>query len=38
MSSTTSSRFCTEPGAAVVIPMPNWIEAGEFGGVNCTTR
>ena len=28
----------TEPGAAVVMPLPKWIEHGEPGGVNCTTR
>ena len=29
---------CTEPGAAVVTPLPNWIEHGEPGGVICTAR
>ena len=38
MSSTTRSSPCTEPGAAVVTPLPKMMEHGEPGGVNCTTR
>jgi hypothetical protein len=38
MSSTTKIIPCSEPGAIVVMPSPNWIEAGDPGGVNCTPR
>jgi len=31
-------RFCAELGAADVTPLPKWIEHGEPGGVNRTTR
>ena len=36
MSDTTRNSPCAEPGAAVVTPLPKWIEHGEPGGVNCT--
>ncbi len=35
---TVSIRSCTEPGAIVVTPVLKMTEAGEPGGVNCTTR
>ena len=38
MSETTSCRPSTEPGAAVVTPVPKMIEHAEPGGVSCTTR
>ena len=37
-SSTIRYMSSIEPGVIVVSPAPNWIEAGEPGGVNCTTR
>jgi hypothetical protein len=38
MSSTISSRPCSGSFIAAVLPFPNWIEAAEPGGVNCTPR
>ena len=38
MSETTRNSPWAEPGAAVVMPLPKWIEHGEPGGVSWTTR